>query len=662
LGTKGLLLHPNLRVFNRDFIENNFHQDMAGAKPVVIIGEENERLKHRLLILQSRRERIVGNRQSYEDDATRTDDTLKLKARDQARIPAELFGERTFDRRDLLSIVDILPIDASALLLTEVERGRLFEAWKRAGDYSTLSPLSYSTANLARSITKIPRALRTTASYQAIQRLKENSTLENWVGSGLPFHASGQACEFCGSRIAQTRWSELHGHFSKAYQDLHTLLRSRLATLSSHECNIPFPDDRSLFPDLQQQYAAARISGQSAATLINEQLAALSAALQRKIQDLESTEVINVDLSQARRLCDALMNCNATFSAHNHRVASADQVRVAARTDLINHFAAEYVSATDYRNAKAKIADFRRRAARASAVIARIDASISRVEREIKASSIAPQVINDRLRFLLGDAIEAVKVSDTDFEFRRNGQRASNMSEGERTAVAFSYFLAKLEEAGVDLEEMVIVIDDPICSLDSNHIFAVYSIIESRLSAAKQLFVLTHNTDFFSLVKDWMKSRDKSFYMVVRLLTPKQEPYSTVTKLPRLLEKFKSDYLYTYHCLKVIDADSSPPLENLCGVPNMIRRLLEAYLGFRYPGAGAWHAKLPRLLSSDFACGEIRKFTDEFSHSHYLHRAMEVPDYVAHCKRLVSEVLCALALKDPEHVASLDKELAEAGT
>jgi wobble nucleotide-excising tRNase len=55
----------------------------------------------------------------------------------------------------------------------------------------------------------------------------------------------------------------------------------------------------------------------------------------------------------------------------------------------------------------------------------------------------------------------------------------------------------------------------------------------------------------------------------------------------------------------------------------------------------------------------IRKFTDEFSHSHYLRRAMEVPDYVVHCKRMVAEVLEALRTKDPDHIASLDAELAK---
>lgn len=71
LGTRSVLLHPKLRVFNRAFVENNFHQDMAGAKPVVVIGEENQKLKNRLLNLQARREKIVQRQIALTTEADR---------------------------------------------------------------------------------------------------------------------------------------------------------------------------------------------------------------------------------------------------------------------------------------------------------------------------------------------------------------------------------------------------------------------------------------------------------------------------------------------------------------------------------------------------------------------------------------------------------------
>ncbi|EAR62046.1 AAA family ATPase [Neptuniibacter caesariensis] len=80
------------------------------------------------------------------------------------------------------------------------------------------------------------------------------------------------------------------------------------------------------------------------------------------------------------------------------------------------------------------------------------------------------------------------------------------LSEGEVTFITFLYFvqLAKgaLDQEGVT-EDRVLVIDDPISSLDSNVLFIVSSIIKDMVRETKedtgncrQLFILTHNVYF----------------------------------------------------------------------------------------------------------------------------------------------------------------------
>ena len=127
-------------------------------------------------------------------------------------------------------------------------------------------------------------------------------------------------------------------------------------------------------------------------------------------------------------------------------------------------------------------------------------------------------------------------------------------------------------------------------------------------------------------------------------------------QLPKLLKKFKSDYQYTYYCLQVIDADPTPQFEHLCGVPNVICRILEAYLGFVFQESGGWGNKLQKIIPSEEACGKIKKFADENSHSHSLTQATEIPDYVAHCKKVNREVMTALRNHNPAHVSSLEAE------
>ncbi|MCS2572685.1 AAA family ATPase [Bacteroides ovatus] len=61
----------------------------------------------------------------------------------------------------------------------------------------------------------------------------------------------------------------------------------------------------------------------------------------------------------------------------------------------------------------------------------------------------------------------------TRFIIKRGDKEAHNLSEGECSLISFFYFIAKIEDElnGVDHDKLIIYIDDPISSLDNNHIF-----------------------------------------------------------------------------------------------------------------------------------------------------------------------------------------------
>ena len=61
------------------------------------------------------------------------------------------------------------------------------------------------------------------------------------------------------------------------------------------------------------------------------------------------------------------------------------------------------------------------------------------------------------------------------YEIIRNntGVHDADLSEGEKTAIAFVYFITKLKENDNKITESIIVVDDPVSSFDSNHLFHV---------------------------------------------------------------------------------------------------------------------------------------------------------------------------------------------
>lgn len=107
-----------------------------------------------------------------------------------------------------------------------------------------------------------------------------------------------------------------------------------------------------------------------------------------------------------------------------------------------------------------------------------------------------------------GFSIQPSGASENAYQIvRPDGSPAGKtLSEGEETFVAFLYFM-QLVKGSVDpnqfAQEKIVVIDDPICSLDSTVLYIVSCMVKQLIddakknqSEVKQVFVLTHNAFF----------------------------------------------------------------------------------------------------------------------------------------------------------------------
>ena len=75
-----------------------------------------------------------------------------------------------------------------------------------------------------------------------------------------------------------------------------------------------------------------------------------------------------------------------------------------------------------------------------------------------------------------------IKYNKTDktFNLFRGTELAKNLSEGEKMAISFSHFMVTLKsiESEDKLKESIVFIDDPMSSLDGNHIFQINAILK----------------------------------------------------------------------------------------------------------------------------------------------------------------------------------------
>ncbi|MDH5415110.1 MAG: AAA family ATPase, partial [Flavobacteriaceae bacterium] len=245
---------------------------------------------------------------------------------------------------------------------------------------------------------------------------------------------------------------------------------------------------------------------------------------------------------------------------------------------------------------------------------------------------------------------------------------ASNLSEGEKTAIAFSYFLTKLQELR-ELHKAVVYIDDPISSLDSNHIFQVASIIKTTffyqetpgtgewLSKCKQIFLSTHNFEFFSLLRELpMKKSESRFYMIKRL-NPKE---STLNNLPDSILKYSSEYHYLFNVLyEFHNAPDKTSLEMLLSLPNAIRRFVELYTYTRFPDYKdvSVDRRADRIFGEE-ASKRILKVLHTFSHSNNIERIATNNNLISDIEIAVTDLMNILE-KDEMHYEALKKSVTE---
>lgn len=180
-----------------------------------------------------------------------------------------------------------------------------------------------------------------------------------------------------------------------------------------------------------------------------------------------------------------------------------------------------------------------------------------------------------------------LEVGDNDQSYsivRDDGKRVEKtLSEGEKNFVTFLYFFSSLNgslNSSGQIQPQIVVIDDPVSSMDSDVLFIVSSLIRSLYenicqgsSAIKQLFVLSHNTYFFKEVA-WDKGLHRSISKNMR--------YWIVTKRngqSNIISQEKCPVKSTYESLwdEVRSATQNPANTDCHALQNTLRRILEHY-------------------------------------------------------------------------------------
>jgi len=166
----------------------------------------------------------------------------------------------------------------------------------------------------------------------------------------------------------------------------------------------------------------------------------------------------------------------------------------------------------------------------------------------------------------------------------------NSLSDGEKTALAFAYFLSKFEnEVNTEdkINKSVVIIDDPISSLDQNRLYSTAYLIHERFEKIKQLIVLSHNFLFLKYFKSLSK-KSKCFFL----------DKNKITILPEELRNFETPYFYMLKSLLDFKDGEIGYNKVKKYLPNYIRRILETFLSFKFSMINSKNSKFrsPGLL------------------------------------------------------------------
>ncbi|SDK76543.1 AAA family ATPase [Microbulbifer yueqingensis] len=651
---------PLVRVFNSEFIENNLSWDGESFNPILLLGEdtiEAEKKIEKLSISVERCRTGYKKKKNVDKEIEKLVSSLKTNTAKQIKNTLNIVEAYTATHLDKTIALLPKPISQSVLSDSEVT-SKLKKAL--ATDTDRLEKVQSISIQLgARGFfDKCNAKLKETPSFSSvIEYLRDNPAISDWIEKGLSINEGKTNCEFCGGKIEEKRIRDFKSHFSK---DL-ARYKEELKSLMRHAEKLPKTyvhlNENQLYPEFRTNIEELNVRIESSIEEYNHQIERLINNLKAK-HDAPFSEVGEILYSSGPEdlIRELLKRINDAIYRSNKATENFDDQKQVAIDELKKHYAATFLidNEIDRKVAKRKILSNHKKKYRS--IAENFKAEVQELQASISKAQKGREVLNEYISNFLGRdeiRIEVVEIDGYErFRLSREGSLAKNLSEGEKSAIAFSFFLTKLAELK-ELNQVIVYIDDPISSLDSNHIFQVNALIKDYFFGkfenqdggslqwqckCKQIFISTHNFEFFSLLKELPLGNKKSAYFQVKRVSSKE---SKIVNLPKSIEMYSSEYHYLFSIIyRFHESEDKEDLELLLSIPNAVRRFVELYTYSRIPSftRDTVDQRAEQLFGAQKS-KRILKVLHYFSHLNNIERLANNSDLVCDIGNAVDDIM-----------------------
>ena len=666
---QNLCIDHTIRVYNSDFSKENLswlYNDDGTIKPFTILGAKNISIEQKvkdieyelgsieekrgvIYELEEKKNQCDLTRHAFSARSSLLEDKLRRKANDDIKLDSNLFvpssSKKNYTISDIKTeVLDILK-EPSRYHLSNDEVERRQQLLKEIS-LTNITKIVEPKPNFPRHYVQVKDLLsRKIKPSISIMELLNDNLLQEWVRQGIDKHKHKRAtCGFCGGSINDKLWEKLSAHFSKESEDLLNELKVYIEKLEEGKLNLNnFLSIKKevFYPSLSQRFDLILKEWKLSIDEYSKSLNALITELREREKNIFVEREILEIVDCSYLLCNTIQNLNELIELHNNKSETlySDQknARIELRKDRICHF----IKDIDYENETKTIQNLENEVISQERLLnslqksmADLDEQKRNLEAQAKDESRGAELVNQHLSHFFGhNELKLTAEGETPnmkFIIQRHGSNASNLSEGECSLISFCYFIARMEDELKDennAKELIIYIDDPISSLDSNHIFFMFSLIESVITKPKkygQLFISTHNLDFLKYLRrltipkfkpphNSSDKEDVNYFIIER----KNQHLTSLKLAPNYLRKYITEFNYLF---KQIYKCSISSLSDLAedyqyNFGNNLRKFLEAYLFYKYPSHKLNHdARMKKYFTDDRSYSLINRVINEYSH------------------------------------------------
>lgn len=469
---------PQIRVFNRDTINRSiFEQPNQSFPPVYFLGEDSAEKQQRIEHLKAERQKLLDEKLAMDSKKKDLEKQFEQFRKDKAASIKAMLTSATagayynsYDAQKFKKKAEELIASGSHEPLSEASRAECVAKKEGAPkDKIVLPQASYP--DFSKMVQRASSLLSKSVVATTIDALASDAALSQWVNMGLKLHGHvlGERCKFCEQPIPELRIKALEAHFNDAFRQFQSEITSFTTEVDSA---IQFlqkvkaiPDKGLLYPHLSDRYQLKVNELVSQSGMVAMLLGQIRNGLVEKhANPFKSLDITNFLLYRPGDdnkegtldfLFRLLMTTGSLIAGHVGKRAFSeicvilnehnqhsdnftreqDDVRKLLESDEVVRAAPSYKQYLD------SIRDAGDGSTQCSLRIESLDAEIGDLEAAIRQHLKAAEELNRDIASYLGRNELQFVAHDTGYLIRRNGQSANNLSDGERTAISFIYFL-----------------------------------------------------------------------------------------------------------------------------------------------------------------------------------------------------------------------------